>query len=59
MAEGEHGRRGARCHRIEVDHESDHGIEQSIYFREPDGHVVELACYELRGKSEKMPLRGT
>jgi catechol 2,3-dioxygenase-like lactoylglutathione lyase family enzyme len=42
-------------HRVEVDHESDHGIEQSIYFRDPDGHLVELACYELRGRPEKMP----
>jgi catechol 2,3-dioxygenase-like lactoylglutathione lyase family enzyme len=42
-------------HRVEIDHESDHGIEQSIYFRDPDGHLVELACYELHGRPEKMP----
>jgi catechol 2,3-dioxygenase-like lactoylglutathione lyase family enzyme len=41
--------------RVAVDHESDHGIEQSIYFRDPDGHMVELACYELHGKAENMP----
>jgi catechol 2,3-dioxygenase-like lactoylglutathione lyase family enzyme len=41
--------------RVEVDHETDHGIEQSLYFRDPDGHLVELACYEIQGKAEKMP----
>ncbi len=38
-----------------VDHESDHGICQSLYLRDPDGHLVELACYELRGAADKMP----
>jgi catechol-2,3-dioxygenase len=43
------------AHRVEVDHESDHGIEQSLYLRDRDGHLVELACYEIQGKAEKMP----
>jgi catechol 2,3-dioxygenase-like lactoylglutathione lyase family enzyme len=38
-----------------IDHESDHGICQSLYVKDPDGHLVELACYELRGAAEKMP----
>lgn len=33
----------------------DHGIHQSIYFRDPDNHIVELACYDLKGAAEKMP----
>jgi catechol 2,3-dioxygenase-like lactoylglutathione lyase family enzyme len=47
------------AHGVRLDHESDHGFEQSIYFRDPDGHLVELACYELHGKPEKMPRIGT
>jgi catechol 2,3-dioxygenase-like lactoylglutathione lyase family enzyme len=40
---------------VGIDHISDHGMNQSLYFRDPDGHLVELACYELKGKLEKMP----
>jgi catechol 2,3-dioxygenase-like lactoylglutathione lyase family enzyme len=43
------------AHGIAIDHVSDHGINQSLYFRDPDGHLVELACYEIPGKFEKMP----
>ena len=25
----------------------DHGISQSIYFRDPDGHLIELTTYEV------------
>lgn len=32
---------------IEFDFE-DHEIAQSIYFRDPDGHVIELTTYEVR-----------
>jgi catechol 2,3-dioxygenase-like lactoylglutathione lyase family enzyme len=28
-------------------HFSDHGLSHSIYFRDPDGHQVELTTYEL------------
>jgi catechol 2,3-dioxygenase len=44
------------AHGVEIDHESDHGINQSLYFRDPDGNLLELACYELRGAAGKMPL---
>jgi catechol 2,3-dioxygenase-like lactoylglutathione lyase family enzyme len=37
------------------DHESDHGIYRSLYLRDPDGHLVELACYEIAGTAAKMP----
>ena len=26
---------------------SDHGVSHSLYFRDPDGHLVELTTYEL------------
>ncbi len=26
---------------------SDHGLSHSLYFRDPDGHLVELTTYEL------------
>lgn len=38
-----------------IDHVSDHGICRSLYLRDPDGHEVELACYELKGPPERMP----
>ncbi len=41
---------------VAIDHESDHGINQSLYFRDPDGNLLELACYELIGAAERMPL---
>jgi glyoxylase I family protein len=44
-------------HGVRLDHESDHGICQSVYFRDPDGHLVELTCYELQGGSAKMPIK--
>jgi catechol 2,3-dioxygenase-like lactoylglutathione lyase family enzyme len=40
---------------IPVDHESDHGICRSLYLRDPDGHLVELVCYELTGAGGTMP----
>jgi catechol 2,3-dioxygenase-like lactoylglutathione lyase family enzyme len=40
---------------VVIDHESDHGICRSLYFRDPDGHLVELVCYELAGAAAKMP----
>jgi catechol 2,3-dioxygenase-like lactoylglutathione lyase family enzyme len=44
-----------RAKGIPIDDESDHGICRSLYFRDPDGHLVELVCYELIGAKEKMP----
>jgi catechol 2,3-dioxygenase-like lactoylglutathione lyase family enzyme len=41
---------------VVVDHESDHGICHSLYFRDPDGHLVELVCYELEGAPDKQPV---
>jgi catechol 2,3-dioxygenase-like lactoylglutathione lyase family enzyme len=41
---------------VEVEYESDHGINQSLYFRDPDDNILELACYELQGAAHKMPL---
>jgi catechol 2,3-dioxygenase-like lactoylglutathione lyase family enzyme len=41
---------------VPVEYESDHGINQSMYFRDPDGNLLELACYELKGAGENMPL---
>lgn len=29
----------------------DHGISHSIYFRDPDGHELELTTYELEGRA--------
>ncbi len=26
---------------------SDHGVSHSLYFRDPDGHLIELTTYEL------------
>jgi catechol 2,3-dioxygenase-like lactoylglutathione lyase family enzyme len=48
-----------RAKGIAIDHESDYGICRSLYFRDPDGHLVELVCYELTGAQEKMPRTGT
>jgi catechol 2,3-dioxygenase-like lactoylglutathione lyase family enzyme len=42
---------------VKVEHVSDHGIQQSIYFRDPDGHQLELTCYEIQGKPERMPAK--
>ncbi len=36
---------------------SDHGICHSLYFRDPDGHQIELACYEMEGHPDRMPRR--
>jgi catechol 2,3-dioxygenase-like lactoylglutathione lyase family enzyme len=43
---------------VVIDHESDHGICRSLYFRDPDGHLVELVCYELTGAEAKKPTGG-
>jgi catechol 2,3-dioxygenase-like lactoylglutathione lyase family enzyme len=40
---------------VAIDHESDHGICRSLYFRDPDGHLVELTCYELTGVNMPRP----
>lgn len=40
---------------VEIEEESDHGVHQSLYFRDPDGHLLELACYELPGAPANMP----
>lgn len=40
---------------IKIDHLSDHGVSQGLYFRDPDNHLVELACYEIQGAKERMP----
>lgn len=40
---------------IPIDHISDHGINYSLYFRDPDGHMLELACYDVQGSQTKMP----
>jgi catechol 2,3-dioxygenase-like lactoylglutathione lyase family enzyme len=41
---------------VAIDHESDHGICQSLYLRDPDGHLVELCCYDIPGRPEKLPV---
>jgi catechol 2,3-dioxygenase-like lactoylglutathione lyase family enzyme len=38
---------------VAIEEESDHGVCRSLYFRDPDGHLVELACYQLT--SDKLP----
>jgi catechol 2,3-dioxygenase-like lactoylglutathione lyase family enzyme len=43
------------AHGVTIDHESDHGICRSLYFRDPDEQLVELVCYELSGAAAKMP----
>lgn len=41
---------------VTFDHQSDHGNCQSLYFRDPDKHLVELVCYDIQGAKEKMPM---
>jgi catechol 2,3-dioxygenase-like lactoylglutathione lyase family enzyme len=33
----------------------DHGISHSIYFRDPDGHKLEITTYELGGRARRAP----
>ena len=33
----------------------DHGIAHSIYFRDPDGHEIEITTYELEGRAPSRP----
>ncbi len=33
---------------------SDHEISHSIYFRDPDGHQLEITTYDLEGAAEKI-----
>jgi catechol 2,3-dioxygenase-like lactoylglutathione lyase family enzyme len=42
-----------RAHGIEVRGPSDHGMIDSIYFRDPNGYVIEL-CAKRAGHDEKM-----
>jgi catechol 2,3-dioxygenase-like lactoylglutathione lyase family enzyme len=50
---------GARAHleraNVPIDGEEDHGNCRSLYFRDPDGHQLELVCYELTGAPDRMP----
>jgi catechol 2,3-dioxygenase len=33
----------------------DHGVTKSVYFRDPDGHLLEIYCDGLPGKVAKFP----
>jgi hypothetical protein len=33
----------------------DHEISQSIYFRDPDGHELEITTYDLQGDAPSSP----
>jgi catechol 2,3-dioxygenase-like lactoylglutathione lyase family enzyme len=36
-------------------HFEDHEISHSIYFRDPDGHELEITTYELEGRAPSRP----
>ena|ERR1700730_3181877 len=36
-------------------HFQDHEISHSIYFRDPDGHELEITTYELEGRAPSRP----
>jgi len=40
---------------VPLEREADYGIARSLYIRDPDGHSVELTCYEVEGTTGTMP----
>jgi catechol 2,3-dioxygenase-like lactoylglutathione lyase family enzyme len=34
---------------------TDHGLSHSLYFRDPDGHLVELTTYDVQPRRRKRP----